>query len=173
MTTFSLIRHGEADWQLGRDRKLKGWAFDLVPLTQTGVEQIEQAAALLQPVQAEIILASPMTRSLQSAAILTRHLAIPLVVEFDLHEWVPDLSLAWENGEQVQAAWADLTRHHGEWPAGETRGWEPISTVRRRMLGVLERYRQHDRAIVVSHTVSISSLTGRDSRYAEITEYQC
>ncbi len=172
MTTFSLIRHGEADWQLGRDRKLKGWGFDLIPLTQNGVQQVEQAATPLKQVPAPLILASPMTRALQSAAILTRLLAVPLVVEFDLHEWVPDLTLTWETQAQVQAAWEDLTQHNGEWPAGQPRAWEPISTVRRRMLGVLERYLQHDRVIVVSHSVSIFSLTGIQPRYAEIVEHQ-
>lgn len=37
-----------------------------------------------------MILSSPYTRALQTAAILSRELNIDLQVEFDLREWQPD-----------------------------------------------------------------------------------
>ncbi|MBI3972625.1 MAG: histidine phosphatase family protein [Chloroflexi bacterium] len=77
MTSFWLLRHGETDWQLAGERRLIGAANDLVPLTHRGIEQIESAAVTLRQSAPQLILTSPMTRALQSAAILSRALDLP------------------------------------------------------------------------------------------------
>jgi uncharacterized phosphatase len=169
---FYLVRHGETKWQLASERGLRGWGNDLVPLTSAGIRQIEQVAATLRPIGIQLVLASPMTRALQSAAILSRLLDLPLTVEFDLHEWVPDQTFTWDTAAVVDAAFAELTELGGEWPPGERRAWEPLSRIRQRMLGVLQRYAHLDHVAVVSHGVAISSLTGRLPELAEISEYQ-
>jgi broad specificity phosphatase PhoE len=168
---FYLIRHGETQWRLAAERRLKGWGNDLVPLTPDGVRQIEQVAETLRPLGVQLVLASPMTRALQSAAIIGRALDLRLVVELDLHEWVPDLSFTWDSAALVEAAISELTQLGGEWPAGERRAWEPLSRVRQRMLGVLQRYAEIERVAVVGHSVAISSLTGRPPELGEISEY--
>jgi broad specificity phosphatase PhoE len=169
--TFLLIRHGQTRWDLAAERGLIGWGNDLVPLTPHGIEQIEQLARMPRLARIGLVLSSPMTRALQSAAILSRLLDVPLAVEFDLHEWVPDLTFAWKDIGAVNAAFAELTERGGEWPPGERRPWEPLSTVRRRMLGVLDRYREPAHVAVVTHGVAISTLTGRPPELAEATVY--
>ena len=108
MTVFHLMRHGETRWDLANERGLKGWGNDLVPLSALGVEQIEGAVAALRPITPRLVLSSPMTRALQSAAVASRALDLPLVVDFDLHEWSPDTDFTWDSAKTVTAAYAEL-----------------------------------------------------------------
>jgi broad specificity phosphatase PhoE len=172
MTLFYLVRHGETDWRVTRERRLKGAAADLVPLTPRGIQQIEVTLELLRPKNAQLILSSPMTRTLQSAAVASRALDLPLTVEFDLHEWVPDLTYSWESAEEVTAAHDECLRLGGEWPPGEQRVWEPHSSVRRRVLATLDRYGHVERVAVFSHGVVMYSLLGRWCELGELCEWQ-
>jgi broad specificity phosphatase PhoE len=173
VATVYLVRHGETDWALVNQRRLIGAANDLAPLTDEGARQILAAAERLRRAHVGLLLASPMTRALQSAALLSRALEVPLHVEFDLHEWVPDLTYSWDSPAQVVAAYEDLLRAGGEWPAEDPRPrWEPRSAVRRRVQGVLARYAGLDTTIaVVTHAGVITALTGHDAALAEVVSY--
>jgi broad specificity phosphatase PhoE len=171
-TAFYLVRHGEAQWSIASERKLKGWGNDLVPLTAEGIRQIEYLGTRLCHEACQVIISSPMTRCLHSAAILTRMLDLPLYVEFDLHEWVSDTSFDWEfDFAAVEAAMEERDRLDGEWPESETRRWEPLSRLRRRVGQVLSRYTQFQRVLVVSHEEAIYSLTGERLRVGEMLQY--
>jgi broad specificity phosphatase PhoE len=173
MGAVYLIRHGETDWDLVNKRRLIGAANDLAPLTSEGVAQILEAAEQLRPLGIGVVLASPMTRALQSAALLCRALDVPLTVEFDLHEWVPDLTYSWDNPETVVALYQEMRRAGGEWPvAGPRPRWEPMSAVRARARGVLARYADAPTpTVVVTHSVLMFSLMGHDASLAEIAPY--
>jgi uncharacterized phosphatase len=125
----------------------------------------------LRAVGAEIIPSSPTTRALQSAALLSRALDVPISVEFDLHEWIPDLTWRYDQEAVADAAYREMMDLSGEWPAGETRNWEPLSKVRERVTAVLGRYTHLRRLIVVMGNVAIYSLTGQDLRTGTFTEY--
>lgn len=167
MTTFHLIRHGEPDWPLAAGGNLKGaagWAAHIVPLTETGIRQIEKASESLEAEDYQLVISSPMTRALQSAAIISRRLGIPLHVEFDLHEWI----CGWRNSlEQVNETVAEMLESDGEWPPGETKDWEPLSSVRARVGRVLQTHRSFQRVVVVCHETVIYSLTGQRMGHAE------
>jgi broad specificity phosphatase PhoE len=91
MTTFYLIRHAEPDWAFKNARNLRGALRDYVPLTASGMLQAEQIAEKHPCLQdSELIISSPFTRSMHTAAIINRQLALPFLVEYDLHEWIPD-----------------------------------------------------------------------------------
>lgn len=158
MARFYLVRHGETNYELADKRQLIGGAREFVPLTALGRDQIERLALELRDVDAQLIIASPVTRALQSAAILSRLLDLPISVEFDLHEWVPDLTYRYASEEEIFAAYDDMKSHGGEWPAGKERNWEPMSSVRRRASHTLERYAHLERIVVVCHAVVIDSL---------------
>src|ERR1700689_2903332 len=70
MPSVYLLRHGEADYSLIRDRNWPGATADLAPLTVRGTRQAAQAAQRLSAVGVTQIVSSPMTRALQTAAIL-------------------------------------------------------------------------------------------------------
>lgn len=168
MTTFHLIRHGEPDWPLAPGGSLKGaevgWAVHIVPLTQTGIGEIEKASEPLEADDYQLVISSPMTRALQSANVVSRILDLDLRVEFDLHEWV----CTWRPSlELVEKTVAEMLSLGGEWPPGETRDWEPLSSVRARVSRVLDRYGNFERVIVVCHETVIFSLTGKWVGHAE------
>lgn len=78
--TIYLVRHGQPDWKAMNARALPGAANDLVPLTDVGARQAEQAAVSLKDTDATRILSSPMTRALQTAAVISRSLDLPVSV---------------------------------------------------------------------------------------------
>lgn len=172
MAQFILMRHGTTDWQLARDRKLVGGCIDWVPLTAEGADEVRRSVRSLQGRGIALILSSPMTRALQSAAMTAGSLQADLRVEFDLHEWMPDMTFRYTKFEQVGLAVEDRRAMGGEWPPGEQRLWEPISQVRRRALAVLERYRAAEGLIlVVCHCTVIESLTGKSLSCGEYIDY--
>lgn len=171
MTTFYLLRHGEAMFELSDQLHLIGGTRELVPLTSSGCEQIGLATERLRGVGAQLILASPVTRALQSAAIVGRLLNLPLEVVYDLHEWQPDRTFTYNDSKVQERAYHEMMDLNGEWPAGQRRDWEPVSSVRRRVLSVLCRYNHLDRVIVVCHYVVIWSLIQEKLGWAEYREY--
>jgi broad specificity phosphatase PhoE len=143
-----VIRHGERDYEPCKQRGFIGQGLELAPLTERGVRQAEEAAANPLLAGAQVILSSPYTRCMQTAAIISRITGIPLTVEMDLHEWIPDLTFqnrANDGGE------TDFAACKGRYPEGETRSWETIEMMEKRLLGVLDRYTGYDKIILVTH----------------------
>lgn len=169
---FTLIRHGETDYQIAEDRRLRGAARDWVPLTERGVTQVESAVETLRGRTVDLILSSPMTRAVQTAAILSRRLSVDLKVEFDLHEWLPDLGFQYENAAEAIERGREAAALGGEWPAGESRPWEPYSRLRRRVEAVLRRYAGRGHVLVACHGTVIATLTGKQVGTAETVPYQ-
>jgi len=163
LTRFYLVRHGEPDWKITEERVMVGVQRDLVPLSTRGIRQAEATAADPRLAAGEFILSSPYTRAMQTAAILSRVQDLPLFVEYDLHEWLPDKSLSYDSYEQLKTLRADFRRHRGRYPDGEERPWETMESVRNRSQGVLSRYRNHHCVIVVCHETVIQAVTGSEN----------
>ena len=161
MTKFYLIRHGEADYNLADIHNLIGGAREWIPLTLNGEQQVHHLAQQLQDVSPQIIITSPITRAMQTAAILGRAKNLPLQVEFDLHEWIPDLTFRWHNSEEVLSNFFEMVDLGGVWPEGETRVWEELTAVHDRVQAVLRCYTQYKTVFVVCHGAVIRSLTGK------------
>jgi broad specificity phosphatase PhoE len=158
MKTVLFMRHGETDYSGPRRWKARGWGADIAPLTAQGQRQVLDGVKLVKDFDPSIILSSPATRALHSASIICKYIDVPLVVEFDLHEWIPSLDFSWRSEDDVINNLQELELMGGEWPAEETRSWEPISAVRRRVNRVLGQY--EGRILVVSHEIVIWALTG-------------
>ncbi|MDO3410852.1 histidine phosphatase family protein [Saccharibacillus sp. CPCC 101409] len=172
MTIFYLIRHGEPDWHTYKPLNLKGNGRDLVPLTAEGERQVQAAAGDSRLKDAGLILSSPYTRAMQTAAILSRRLDLELKVEYDLREWQPDLTFEYDSEERMRELRDDYNRSGGAYPDGERRLWESRSALLRRINGVLERYSDRGKVIVAGHGTLFGTLIGRaDIALAEIVEY--
>lgn len=90
MTTFYFIRHGQMDTSMAGQKFYKGFAFNMMTLSEKGVEQIHEAAKDSRLQTAELIITSPFGRTMHSAAILSKDLNLEMRVETDLHEWLAD-----------------------------------------------------------------------------------
>jgi len=162
MTSFLLMRHGEPDFSGPNKWNAPGWGGDLAPLTNIGEEQVIRQLDKIREFNPEIVISSPTTRTLHSALVLRSALEAPFNVEFELHEWVPDLNFQWRNLIDVQRLQSEYYRLHGEWPAGETRPWETISSVRSRSLAIFRKYLNYQRVLAICHGQLIRSITGLD-----------
>lgn len=157
----TLMRHAETDWALVNALRLRGAANDLAPLTATGRAQARQAAeAVTRP---DVIIASPMTRALQTAGIIGTSLGVEVMVQFDLREWLPDESYSWTTSAEVLAAYDDMRRHRGVRPEASQFRWEALENVRARASTALDSFTRGDESVLaITHEVVIYALTGAD-----------
>ena len=164
MTAIYLLRHGQADYEPVHERQWPGSMADLAPLSPAGYEQAMAAANRLAEVGASALVSSPFTRTMQTASMVSCRLALPIQVEFGLHEWIPDDSFRWHTLAEVRGFLADFESCGGEWPPGQRRPWEPLSSVRARATAALgnavRRMRDDGTLIAVCHEMVIRSLTG-------------
>ncbi|MGA0351156.1 MAG: histidine phosphatase family protein [Acholeplasmataceae bacterium] len=159
MTTFILVRHGEPRYDEVKEKGIYGMAYNFGKLTDNGIEQAKRRAKdpLLQ--HADLIISSPFTRSLQTAANIASLLGLDVIVEHDLHEWLPEKNIVKEvDGEK---AFETYMNNQGK-KATETFEYETYEEVKKRMQLVLLKYTKYKKVIVVSHGIAISSLTHFD-----------
>lgn len=144
-----------------------------MPLTPHGRNQILETAEDPRLGPAELILSSPYTRAMQTAAILSRRLDLDIAVEYDLREWQPDLTFEYDTEEQMRELRDDYNRYAGTHPIGEQKLWESRESLLRRIEGVLDRYREYSNVIVAGHGTIFGTLVGRtDIAQGEIVEYE-
>jgi broad specificity phosphatase PhoE len=154
------MRHAEPDWSAVAEGPWRGAAHDLAPLTATGEAQALEVAQQLADEPPDLVLSSPMTRALQTAALVATRLGTSLAVELDLREWLPDESYQWTEARQVVEAYDEMLAFDGKpRPSGAT--WESLQSVRERALRVLTPFLSDERRVlVVCHEVLIHALTG-------------
>jgi broad specificity phosphatase PhoE len=165
MTAIYLLRHGEARYDEVRERRWPGTMADLAPLSARGRVQAAAAAARLTEVGAINLVSSPFTRTMQTASVVACETGLTVEVAFDLHEWIPDDSFSWHTHEEVRALLSEFDSYGGEWPDGQRKRWEPMSSVRRRASAALRAavaaMPSADGALIaVCHEMVIRSLTG-------------
>ncbi|MEU3017500.1 histidine phosphatase family protein [Nocardiopsis sp. NPDC007018] len=166
-----LVRHGLPDW--GATERFRALSPDLVPLTEDGQDRMRTCAERLAAARVARVVSSPATRALQSAHILAGELDVPLVVEPDAREWIPDLTVPGAPGHRgFQSAFTKMFDAGGEWPTGGSETWEPLSALRRRANAVLSAYRGECIA-VVTHSVVIYALSGMEVPPGGIVEITC
>ncbi|MDP4090480.1 MAG: histidine phosphatase family protein [Bacillota bacterium] len=153
MTKIVLVRHGEPDYSMVTARKFKGHGRDLAQLTSRGIEQAKAAAGDERLDGASLIVASPYTRALQTAAIISKERSLDISIEVDIHEWLPDLSYNYMSEEEVKTASQECIVCKGEYAEDDLRNWERLSVVAERAFNSLKKYLNHDKIIVVTHGV--------------------
>lgn len=173
MTMFYLIRHGDPDWAMNEQHKLKGHGRDLVPLTAGGIRRVLETAQDNRLKEAELIISSPYTRALQTAAILSKELQLEIRIEFDLREWQPDLTFQYDSIKRLQELGDDYDAHNGVYPPGETRAWESKESLKNRMEGVIGKYLDYSKVIIAGHGMAFRTLVGEigDIPHASVIEF--
>jgi broad specificity phosphatase PhoE len=142
-----LVRHGEVASNL---RKVYAGRSDEL-LTDRGVSQAQHAAELLFDRAIEIIYASPLRRTMQTADILALPLRVPVVPEAGLTE----LQMGcWEGKSEEEVA----AQYPDEWQTWQTNptelrlpGRETLQDLYGRVLNAVQRIaaRNHQRGIVL------------------------
>lgn len=167
------IRHGEPDFSGVDARGFMGQGRDFAPLSELGIRQAEAVSADPRLNGAQLIVASPYTRALQTAAILSRNTGLRIAVELDLHEFIPDKTSRMKGEAESRALHRDFMQCRGEYPPGETRNWETVSEIISRTKPVLDKYAAlgFEKIIVAAHGGVIRRYSGRaDIAHCEVFE---
>lgn len=80
--SFYFLRHGETDWNVRQVMQ----GFTDIPLNDTGRRQAETVAPLIATLPITKIIASPLSRALETARIVNSQLGVPLDVAEGLKE---------------------------------------------------------------------------------------
>jgi len=166
LTTFYLVRHAEPDWSIADSKHLRGLQIEFCPLSSAGIKQAREIATNLLLRNSEIIISSPYTRALQTAAIILRELNLRLIVEYDLHE------RRFGNVEQhTREEIFNTINNYLALSTVENEHWEKMGSIKNRVLHVLDKYQNFSKVIVVTHGFVISSLVqGVKLQYGELVE---
>lgn len=104
---------------------------------------------------ADIILSSPYTRALQTAAIISRNTGIPIEVKTDLIEWMPDITFSYDGPTHFSEVEAEIQKDKGEWNNKCKYHWESLSMVGERSFHAIKKYLNFKKVIVVAHGILI------------------
>ena len=155
MQRIVFVRHGEPDYSFVTERKYVGHGRDLAPLTENGIRLAETVSMDERLSNAEIIVSSPYTRALQTAAVISKNRQLDIKIEVDLHEWMPDLSFRYSSKEEAEKASKLCLEHKGICPNDCEVKFENLADVFNRAKNALLRYSQYKKIIVVAHGIVI------------------
>lgn len=156
------VRHGEPDYTLVDERGFIGMGRDIAPLSEIGRNQALALADNVIFKGAEIIVSSPYTRALQTAATLSRNLDLDIQVEVNLHEFISDKTYQ-ADGKQDDLYHKEFIHCLGEYPDDDVKNWETITEIIARTKPVLDKYLEegYKKIIVVAHGGIIRRYTGK------------
>ena len=173
MALFYLVRHGEADYSQMMESGFFGFGRDFASLSKIGIEQVEKMAKDERLKTAQIIVSSPYTRALQTAAIISRETGLKFCVEVDLHEWIPDKTNQYKTSQEAFSLAKEFYENKGVYPKGQQLKWETFEEVRKRMQRVAEKYAGFGKVIFVGHSMAFEALTGIENiKPAEINDWK-
>ena len=173
MANFYLVRHGQTDYSERNKKIYQGFGVNLSPLSSDGVKEIINTSKDKRLCEACVILSSPYTRAVQTAAILSKELQIDIIIETDLHEWMANKNYVYEYDVKAENNYREFVKFKGTYPADCNMDWEDMRSMRNRILPVLEKYKQYPKIIVACHGMLIQSLcNGYHPKNGEIVEFE-
>ena len=104
---FYFVRHGKTDYSERNTKIYQGFGVNLAGLSGTGKEQIRKAAKDERMKGIDLILCSPYTRAVQTAAILSGESGADIVIETDLHEWLANKNFVYEDDGTAERAYEE------------------------------------------------------------------
>ncbi len=160
MTKFLLVRHAKPDYTEIDIRKYRAFGNDLASLSDEGLLEVEELSKNDILADADLIITSPYTRTMHTAALLSKKFNIDFKVELDLMEWIPDKSYMYDDYANV-VKW----RNHYDENNGKNHypedNFEEKSEIIARTTNVLKKYNNLNKVIVVTHGMVINALTGK------------
>ena len=170
---FYLVRHGEPDYSEINTKIYQSFGSNMCPLTEKGRNQIKETAKDLRLHNSAIIISSPYTRALQTAAILSKELGLEIVIETNLHEWLANKHYIHEEEYIADKNYKQFHQNNGCYPSGEEKDWETFEMMKTRAVAVLEKYKDYGNVIVTCHGMLMEAITGlHHPKHGEIIEFE-
>ncbi len=171
MALYYLVRHGEPDYEAVANIGFYGFGRSFAPLSERGVQQVEIVAEDKRLLDADIIISSPYTRALQTAAIISRKIDKEIIIEPELHEWIADKTNLLSSGEEAMLLSKEFNTYKGIYPDNKQMRWETLSSLRERIKRVADKYVEYEKVIMVGHGMAFRTLAYIEKMaYAEIIE---
>ena len=168
-----MIRHGVPDYSYVDEHNFIGHGNDLATLDVNHIKDIIKTSKDKRLKNAEVIISSPYTRALQTAAIISKELDLDIIVEPDLREWEPDLTFQYK-GINAQDFFKDYYSCGGIKPKNRKVNWESKEELKNRIEKMINKYKDNYKCVIfVFHQTAIQSIIG-DVKIApaEIIEYE-
>ena len=159
MALFYLIRHGEPNYEAVSEIGFYGFGRSFAPLSSRGIMQAEATAEDSRLLDADIIVSSPSTRALQTAAIISRKVNKPIIIEPELHEWIADKTNSLSTNSEAVKLSKEFNDYKGVYPDSVEMRWETLESVRSRMRRVADKYAHYKKVIIVGHGMAFRTLT--------------
>lgn len=145
------VRHGEPDYRELEERSYTGFGIDLAPLSEKGRKQAQDLCQNPLFQSADLLVASAVTRALETASYLACATGLPLRVEPLLHEWQ-----VYETGlENFETARCLFLENKGELLPNSPVQYETAVEMKSRFLECMAKYREHQTVVVVAHRMLI------------------
>ena len=145
------IRHGEPDYRELEERSYTGFGIDLAPLSEKGRKQAQDLCQNPLFQSADLLVASAVTRALETASYLACATGLPLRVEALLHEWQ-----VYETGiENFETARCLFLENKGELLPNSPVQYETTIEMKSRFLESMGKYRDYQTVVVVTHRMLI------------------
>ena len=145
------VRHGEPDYRVLEERAYSGFCMDLAPLSEKGRKQAQDLCQNPLFQSADLLVASAVTRALETASYLACATGLPLKVEPLLHEWQ-----VYETGiENFETARCLFLENKGELLPNSPVQYETAVELKSRFLECMAKYREHQTVVVVAHRMLI------------------
>lgn len=154
------IRHGQPDYSNIKNED-PIYFSNLAPLTKNGIKQAE-SIDISKINNSKIIISSPYTRALQTAAIISKNTNINILVEPNLHEWYPDKTFSTKIKD-----FDKFNRLYLKDKICEC-NCEDDNEMKNRLIDVIEKYKCYDEIIIVAHQRLINVLTCSNLKYCEV-----
>lgn len=165
-----MIRHGEPTYENVRELGLVSYLGELTPL---GVSQAEEVSKDERLNGADIIISSPFTRALQTAAIISRNTKIPIIVEPAIHEIILDTKHEFTTDEEyTKESYKEFALKNGVRDSNTIYRWEELLHIANRAYPALKKYLNYNKVIVVAHAALIRTFGYKPQEfpYCEIFE---
>lgn len=167
-----LIRHGQSEWNAAYNRTRVDPGIPDPPLTAVGRDQALRAAEILAPRQMARLLVSPYRRTIQTAEIIARELALPMVIEPLVRERAAFSCDVGTARTHLAGAWPHLRFDHLDevwWLAEESEAELAVrcNSFRHHVRGLTD----WDKVAVISHWGFIRGLTGQEARNGEAVPF--
>ena len=160
------IRHSKPDYSEFKDTDPIFFA-DYAGLSKEGINIVENFDTNLIN-DAEIIIASPYTRTMQTAAILSKKTRINIITDYNLHEWLPD--------KTFKSQTKDFQKYNKRYysnPENKEDVFETESEVRKRITDCVDKYKnKYDKIIIVAHQRLIQTYTNKKLDYCELLKIE-
>ena len=158
-----LIRHGEPTYdEVAKWGKI-GLGFELGKLSRLGVQQAHEVSKDERLIGASLIISSPYTRALHTAAIISKNINIDLEVETELHEWFADTNFIFDY--EVDDSYKAYIKSRGIIDNEQTLRFETYELIKNRVAKVLEQYSHLDKIIVVCHGIVMTAFDNFDELF--------